>query len=550
MRNFFPQWYSSADKLSAASQTTITVPPTQLRINNSSLEIFSNKILNVNSDSSWDFGQNISTWQPNTEYQVGDWVRPTGDGAYNASTDYFVPIMTGDVTDTLQASASSVFSAPSYSPYKLFDRNLGSRWSSASWRAEWWVKIDLGMRAVFNKFRYLAFSTATSPKRWSLQGSNDNANWQMLMDNTQQDVAVPTDGTWSNYFTFLNFTPYRYYLFTMLNVDNVSSLTFHELHFVASRCVFKCTSAGTSYSSEPQWPGTESSTVAESGGPTWTAYYDYKQPSNRAGKDFYVYSCIPSSGSTPKYLFSANSTYPYGYDALTSRKVGGFHALCANVGTISNHPLTGFIAGDILPSSVWCLKHRAANGNNAGLIYDENDQLWKFIYLPSLSGSTVVSVYGATILDNITWFVAVDYGAASGVRLLKDNEFTNLANGSPEGVNIYNSADPVTTGGHIDINSVRLISYIGGEDCVGIQQVWLDEQSYFYDTNSNWTWKNQTIGRGQLHVQGTYGTCKLVGFGGWSSNTRCGSLARACNLHPWYADNTISARYCVSSLEK
>ena len=39
-------------------------------------------------------------------------------------------------------------------------------------------------------------------------------------------------------------------------------------------------------------------------------------------------------------------------------KLGGFHCLCVDVGTISGHALTNYIAGDILPRSCWDLKHK------------------------------------------------------------------------------------------------------------------------------------------------------------------------------------------------
>ena len=44
------------------------------------------------------------------------------------------------------------------------------------------------------------------------------------------------------------------------------------------------------------------------------------------GKDYYVYICDPGSEDLDEvYKISLNSTYPDGYDAETSRKIGGFH---------------------------------------------------------------------------------------------------------------------------------------------------------------------------------------------------------------------------------
>ena len=44
------------------------------------------------------------------------------------------------------------------------------------------------------------------------------------------------------------------------------------------------------------------------------------------GKDYYVYICDPGSEDLDEvYKISLNSTYPDGYNAETSRKIGGFH---------------------------------------------------------------------------------------------------------------------------------------------------------------------------------------------------------------------------------
>jgi len=123
----------------------------------------------------------------------------------------------------------------------------------------------------------------------------------------------------------------------------------------------------------------------------------YATASNRNGKDFYLYACVPSSGTAPDFVLSANSTYPTGYTADDSRKVGGCHCLGVSVGTISGHDLTGYITGDILPRSVWDLDHRSSSVNE-GFVYGKNNK-WVGIYLPSVSGGELVSVYGGTIAD-------------------------------------------------------------------------------------------------------------------------------------------------------
>ena len=128
-----------------------------------------------------------------------------------------------------------------------------------------------------------------------------------------------------------------------------------------------------------------------------TSGTDYTTAANRAGKDFYIYACTPVSGVVPTIKLSVNSTIPSGYLATTSRKIGGFHCLCLSVGTISGHTLTGYLTGDILPLTVWDLKYRSLSVQEGS--YFSADGKWKDIYLPSVSGGQLVSVYGGTIAD-------------------------------------------------------------------------------------------------------------------------------------------------------
>lgn len=206
---------------------------------------------------------------------------------------------------------------------------------------------------------------------------------------------------------------------------------------------------------------------------------DYTVAANRAGKDFYIYACQPSSGIAPVIKLSANSTVPSGYTATTSRKIGGFHCLCVAVGTISGHTLTGYLAGDILPASVWDLKHRPAS-NPEGMVYVDRLNLWVDIFLQSGTGTSTASVNGGTIADTRTWNDHVDDLAAVKKVLLDDIEFQVAAEGCNQQTNITGSADPVTTTGHVDTAARRMISNYGIEDAAGAMYQWLRDQSWQY----------------------------------------------------------------------
>jgi formylglycine-generating enzyme required for sulfatase activity len=225
------------------------------------------------------------------------------------------------------------------------------------------------------------------------------------------------------------------------------------------------------------------------------------------------------------------------------------------------------VANDILPASVWDLKHRPVS-EPAGMVYVDAIDKWVDIYLASGTGANTLSVYGGTISDNRNWMDFVDDGAAVKKRLLKDYEFQVAAGGSNEGTNI--SADPVTTGGHNDKDARRMISNYGIEDMCGVIWQWLDEQSYRFggavnhthqitvsgdpetvtsgnpsnDVAPGFSYKDQTGGKGQLYTQGTWGDVKLIAGGSWNHAMVCGSRGRYAGSCRWAAEPNVCGRFC------
>lgn len=265
---------------------------------------------------------------------------------------------------------------------------------------------------------------------------------------------------------------------------------------------------------------------------------------NRAGKDFYIY--VTATG----IILSANSTVPTGYSASTATKIGGFHCLCLDVGTIASHALTGFLTGDILPKSVWDLNHRSA-GLQAGMVYSEMRQKWVMIYLQSGTGASTASVFGATITDTRDWMDFSDDLSAVGCCFLTDADFSWMARNSNEKTNNAGSADPVTAGGHVDTAGRRMISEIGCEDMCGAMWQWLGEQSYRNDDASySGSWAYQTLGgnKGSLQRQGASGDAKILAGGPWNLGTSAGSRCRSGIATRATTGGNIGARGCARHL--
>ena len=285
---------------------------------------------------------------------------------------------------------------------------------------------------------------------------------------------------------------------------------------------------------------------------------NYSTAANRAGLDFYLYAVAPVEGSIPRLLVSANSTCPIGYATNTSRKIAGFHCLCADAGTISGHTLTGYVTGDILPATVWDLKHKsAATYGNIGQFYEPSYQEWWGIYPLSGTLSAPTIVKGGTILSGtgVDWNGAVDAAAVLGMRLPKDANFQVAAAGSNEETNIVSSAQPspFTSIGYSDTAGRRMISNLGMESACGLIYQWLDEQAMRWEFTTSWNWYDLPGGKGSLYngagAAGT-GDVKLLAGGGWSNGTNCGSRSRYAGDYRWTAAASLGARVVARSLER
>lgn len=255
-------------------------------------------------------------------------------------------------------------------------------------------------------------------------------------------------------------------------------------------------------------------------------------PANLAGKDVYIYACEPTSGTEPIFVLSLNSTVPTGYTANNSRKIGGFHCLCKDVGVIEGHTLSGYVTGDILPATRWDLLHRP-KGEPEGFAYEELTDCWIAIYLPSWDGTKLVSVYNGVIADGGStkkWHGEAFYEqfAKQGMRLVWRHEFQMGAKGSNEQTNIQGSSDPNTTGGHVDTAGRRMISNIGLEDCCGV--LWQFAMDLGFAGGSGWTNSVYNSAVDDRSYGKTYGTLyRLLLGSNWGDGAYCGSRSASCD---------------------
>mgnify|MGYP001058228414 CR=1 FL=1 len=154
------------------------------------------------------------------------------------------------------------------------------------------------------------------------------------------------------------------------------------------------------------------------------------------GRDYYVYCCDPGDGiSDEVYKISLNSTYPAGYTAATSRKIGGFH-----YGQVRNSATIADVSIGIVPRSVWTTFWRP-KCDPEGMVYLTGG-IWADIYLSSDDGNGGLrSVYNATPItgtEGLNWYIALEKLRRSGKRMPSYAEFCMAAEGSPEGLDNSN----------------------------------------------------------------------------------------------------------------
>lgn len=237
----------------------------------------------------------------------------------------------------------------------------------------------------------------------------------------------------------------------------------------------------------------------------------------QAGKDYSVY--IVLNDNDADLVVSLDATWPYGATPETSRRIGGFHTLCLDVGTINGHPLSGRLAGSILPNSVWDLKHRPATCSAAGMVYSPQLKFWVDIYLQSGSGINTKSAFGGTVTKSQSYDSHSEDLAAVGKRMLWDNEFTQAAWGTEPYKVVQGSADPITTGGKVNTTGRRIISNIGCEDMCGCYQQWV----YSSTAGSGSSWVTAVPG-GQGHQYGP--PLAMLAGGHWDDASYAGPRYR------------------------
>lgn len=286
------------------------------------------------------------------------------------------------------------------------------------------------------------------------------------------------------------------------------------------------------------------------------------------GDDIYIYAVQDASGIA-QWVASKNSTFPAGYAADTSRKIGGCHY--GRVRPVAYRYDTAYTpAVQIVPNSCWDLQHRPTC-DPTGMVEVVPGKLWVDVYLNSEGGGTwpenvPVSKYGATpIKDDV--YARVDFhllARNAGKRLPTVEEFLAYAEGAPQGNDNNNDTawSATTNTGPTTAGAVaKAVSMFNVVDAVGNLWDWLDAH-YDAALDGNireWNADEVNVGpdagyaRGQIYTY-VYGTSSTpawrssYGGGLFDDGARCGSRCLNSGAYPWVSGGGVGLRGVCDAL--
>lgn len=313
------------------------------------------------------------------------------------------------------------------------------------------------------------------------------------------------------------------------------------------------------------------------------------------GKDYYVYICDLGNKQDEKYVVSLNSTYPSGYTASNSRKIGGFHyGKCRRVNA-AMQPVnaSGIVRGigwestvydGIIPRSVWTLQHRP-KCSPEGMTYISAG-LWADIYLNSDDGAGgLKSAYSGTPItgtEGLNFYDFVERLAAVGKKLPTYDEWCAAALGSPQGNNADNNnawSANTNTGRQAAGYVANAVSSFGLRDCAG--NVWEHTSTLItnaepavitgngtfgswdgnrggknytggngHGTTGAWGWDTTSPfeGYGNIFEYHDYSLIRLFAGGGWGDGSGCGARAVDLGDSAWNVIASIGGRGVCDAL--
>ena len=299
------------------------------------------------------------------------------------------------------------------------------------------------------------------------------------------------------------------------------------------------------------------------------------------GCDYYVYICDSrQDAQDEQYIISLNSTYPSGWNASNSRKIGGFHyGRCRKIndnlqpvnssGAVFGTGWESAVSNGIVPRSVWTLGHRP-KCSPEGMVY-LGGGTWVDIYLNSDDGAQgLKSEYNCapmTGTEGMNWYTFTERLMKSGKRMPDYSEFCAYAFGSPQGLDGANTnawTATTNTGRGTTGSVVNAVSAVGCVDAVGRVWEWLNDlitraehaTNADYHPTAAWGWDKKSPLRdnatkydvGNIYQYYAYSLAALIAGGDWSRGVHAGARAVNCNSYPWSVITAFGVRGACDSM--
>ena len=299
------------------------------------------------------------------------------------------------------------------------------------------------------------------------------------------------------------------------------------------------------------------------------------------GSDYYVYICDSrQDAQDEQYIISLNSTYPSGWNASNSRKIGGFHyGRCRKIndnmqpvnssGAIFGTGWESAVSNGIVPRSVWTLGHRP-KCSPEGMVY-LGGGTWVDIYLNSDDGAQgLKSEYNCapmTGTEGMNWYTFTERLMKSGKRMPDYSEFCAYAFGSPQGLDGANTnawTATTNTGRGTTGSVVNAVSAVGCVDAVGRVWEWLNDlitraehaTNAEYHPTAAWGWDKKSPLRdnatkydvGNIYQYYAYSLAALIAGGCWYRGVHAGARAVVCSNYPWSVSTSIGVRGACDSM--
>ncbi len=299
------------------------------------------------------------------------------------------------------------------------------------------------------------------------------------------------------------------------------------------------------------------------------------------GCDYYVYICDSrQDAQDEQYIISLNSTYPSGWNASNSRKIGGFHyGRCRKIndnlqpvnssGAVFGTGWESAVSNGIVPRSVWTLGHRP-KCSPEGMVY-LGGGTWVDIYLNSDDGAQgLKSEYNCapmTGTEGMNWYTFTERLMKSGKRMPDYSEFCAYAFGSPQGLDGANTnawTATTNTGRGTTGSVVNAVSAVGCVDAVGRVWEWLNDlitraehaTNADYHPTAAWGWDKKSPLRdnatkydvGNIYQYYAYSLAALVAGGYWGDGVGAGARAVYCDFFPWHVGSVVGVRGACDSM--